>query len=177
MAGTTHPLPRLTRRGLLAAAGLGSAALLSHRSLAQAMTDLALPGGPGERALTTAFPQKGQMILQRTRPPLLETPWEVFDKGVFTPNDQFYVRWHWAVIPTEVDVTTFRLKVHGHVSRPLSLTLNDVLHSFPRVEMAAVNQCSGNSRGLFQQIGRAHVRTPVTNAHLVCLLLLEKTKT
>src|SRR3546814_1467296 len=25
-----------------------------------------------------------------------------------------------------------------------------------------------------QQIGRAHVRTPVTNAHLVCRLLLEK---
>src|SRR3546814_7786283 len=27
-----------------------------------------------------------------------------------------------------------------------------------------------------QQIGRAHVRTPVTNAHLVCRLLLEKKK-
>src|SRR3546814_9103332 len=27
------------------------------------------------------------------------------------------------------------------------------------------------------QIGRAHVRTPVTNAHLVCRLLLEKKKT
>src|SRR3546814_1301381 len=26
------------------------------------------------------------------------------------------------------------------------------------------------------QIGRAHVRTPVTNAHLVCRLLLEKNK-
>src|SRR3546814_1994930 len=26
------------------------------------------------------------------------------------------------------------------------------------------------------QIGRAHVRTPVTNAHLVCRLLLEKKK-
>src|SRR3546814_4058171 len=27
-----------------------------------------------------------------------------------------------------------------------------------------------------EQIGRAHVRTPVTNAHLVCSLLLEKTQ-
>src|SRR3546814_8957094 len=27
---------------------------------------------------------------------------------------------------------------------------------------------------LVEQIGRAHVRTPVTNAHLVCRLLLEK---
>ncbi len=47
------------------------------------------------------------MILPRTRPPLLETPFEVFDKGVFTPNDQFYVRWHWAVITTDIDIGKF----------------------------------------------------------------------
>src|SRR3546814_5730420 len=29
---------------------------------------------------------------------------------------------------------------------------------------------------LEQEIGRAHVRTPVTNAHLVCRLLLDKKK-
>src|SRR3546814_9890844 len=28
-----------------------------------------------------------------------------------------------------------------------------------------------------EEIGRAHVRTPVTNAHIVCRLLLEKQKT
>src|SRR3546814_10884735 len=32
-----------------------------------------------------------------------------------------------------------------------------------------------HGRGL-REIGRAHVRTPVTNAHLVCRLLLEKKK-
>jgi hypothetical protein len=31
--------------------------------------DLDLPGGPDRRALSTAFPQKAQMIVQRTRPP------------------------------------------------------------------------------------------------------------
>src|ERR1700723_1403129 len=113
------------------------------------MIDLSLPSGPSDRQITTAFPQKGPMILQRSRPPLLETPFEVFDKGVFTPNDQFYVRWHWAVIPTEVDVDKFRLAVRGHVNQVLSLSLKDVL-SMPRFEIAAVNQCSGNSRGFFQ---------------------------
>src|SRR3546814_9796888 len=29
---------------------------------------------------------------------------------------------------------------------------------------------------LIEQLGRAHVCTPVTNAHLVCRLLIEKTK-
>jgi DMSO/TMAO reductase YedYZ molybdopterin-dependent catalytic subunit len=89
------------------------------------------------------------MILQRTRPPLLETPFEVFDRDVFTPNDQFYVRWHWAAIPNAVDVETFRLTVRGHVDKTLSLSLNDIVNGLPRVELAAVNQCSGNSRGYF----------------------------
>jgi len=89
------------------------------------------------------------MILQRTRPPLLETPFEVFDKGTLTPNDQFYVRWHWAVIPTSIETDKFSLAVRGHVNQPLSLSLRDILE-LPRVEMIAVNQCSGNSRGLFE---------------------------
>ena len=89
------------------------------------------------------------MILQRTRPPLLETPFEVFDQGVFTPNDRFFVRWHWSVIPTDINVDTYRLNVNGHVNSPLSLSLADVM-ALPRVELAAVNQCSGNSRGFFQ---------------------------
>ena len=106
-----------------------------------------LPFAPSERTLTKGFPQKGPMILQRTRPPLLETPFEVFDRGVFTPNDSFYVRWHWAVIPTDIDVGTFRLSVRGHVDKELSLTLKEIVDGLPRVELAAVNQCSGNSRG------------------------------
>jgi DMSO/TMAO reductase YedYZ molybdopterin-dependent catalytic subunit len=73
---------------------------------------------------------------------------EVFDRGVFTPNDQFYVRWHWAVIPNSVDVNNFRLFVRGHVNEVLSLPIDDLL-KMPRVELAAVNQCSGNSRGFF----------------------------
>src|SRR3981189_3406917 len=138
----------VTRRRLLRAAGVGALAL-TNPSWAQTMVDLPLPGGPGARAITTGFPQKGPMILQRTRPPLLETSFEVFDKGVFTPNNEFYVRWHWAVIPTEVDIDKFRLAVPGQGNEVLSLSLKQIM-SLPRVELAAVNQCSGNSRGFFQ---------------------------
>jgi DMSO/TMAO reductase YedYZ molybdopterin-dependent catalytic subunit len=113
------------------------------------MIELPLPGGPDTRPITTAFPQKGPMILQRTRPPLLETPFEVFDEGTLTPNDQFYVRWHWAVIPTNIETDKFSLAVRGHVNQPLSLSLQDLLE-LPRVELIAVNQCSGNSRGFFE---------------------------
>jgi DMSO/TMAO reductase YedYZ molybdopterin-dependent catalytic subunit len=130
-------------------AGMAGLALGTVPAWAQAAVDLGLPGGPSARPIATAFPQKAAMILQRSRPPLLETPFEVFDKGVFTPNDQFYVRWHWAVIPTEVDVDKFRLAVRGHVNEVLSLSLKQIM-SLPRVEVAAVNQCSGNSRGFFE---------------------------
>jgi len=130
--------------------GLGAAGLASTLRGARAddTVRLPLPGGPDERPLTTAFPGKGAMILQRTRPALLETPFEVFDQGVFTPNDRFFVRWHWASIPEEVDAAAFRLKVHGEVERTLSLSLAE-LAALPHVELAAVNQCSGNSRGLY----------------------------
>ncbi len=144
----------LTRRALFqhgAAAGLAAAYLAPSElpALAKSTVSLPLPGGPDERDITTAFPQKGAMVLQRTRPPMLETPFEVFDQGVFTPNDRFYVRWHWAVIPTSIDVDKFRLNVHGAVNAPLSLSMKDIM-ALPRIEYAAVNQCSGNSRGLFQ---------------------------
>lgn len=137
-----------SRRSFLAGLGVGSGMFWASSARGQSLVDLALPGGPSSRPLTSDFPDKGEMILQRTRPPLLETPMDVFDKGLFTPNDRFFVRWHWANIPTAIDVETFRIAVHGHVGRPLSLGLAQLLR-MPQVEIAAVNQCSGNSRGLF----------------------------
>jgi DMSO/TMAO reductase YedYZ molybdopterin-dependent catalytic subunit len=139
----------MDRRQFLGAAGALGAMLAAGPAWADASVRLNLAGGPTERDLTTDFPQKGQMILQRSRPPLLETPFEVFDRGVFTPNDQFFVRWHWAVIPQEIDVATFRVAVRGQVNTELSLSMAELM-ALPRFEIAAVNQCSGNSRGLFQ---------------------------
>jgi DMSO/TMAO reductase YedYZ molybdopterin-dependent catalytic subunit len=147
----SHQQDRLnaTRRHFLRTVGMLAGMAAVSPALAASFVDLDLPSEPVRRELTTAFPQKGKMILQRSRPPLLETPFEVFDRGVFTPNDQFFVRWHWAVIPEQVDVATFKLAIRGHVNNPLSLSLADVM-AMPRVELAAVNQCSGNSRGMFQ---------------------------
>jgi len=142
----------LRRRRLIGGLGALSVTALSAPLLAGgAQSELIeLPFQNGQRELTSALPQKSAMILQRTRPPLLETPFSVFDRGVFTPNDRFYVRWHLATIPTVIDPAKYRLDVHGQVRRPVSLTLGDLVHKLPRFEIAAVNQCSGNSRGFFQ---------------------------
>src|SRR3954471_20607022 len=107
-----------------------------------------LPFANGERLLVK-YPQKRPLIVLTARPPQLETPFSVFNEGVITPNDAFFVRYHLANIPLEVDVSTFRLEVKGKVQTPLSLSLDD-LKQFEAVETVAVNQCSGNSRGFFQ---------------------------
>jgi len=138
-----------SRRRFLRSAGILGGIAATFPALADTYFDLDLPGGPDRRELSTAFPQKAQMIVQRTRPPLLETPWDVYDRGVFTPNDRFFVRWHWAVIPEAVDVAAFKLTVRGHVNQVVSLSLADLL-TMPRAEIVAVCQCSGNSRGFFQ---------------------------
>src|SRR5258708_8569581 len=129
----------LDRRRFLQRTGILGGMAATFPAWADTYIDLDLPGGPDRRELTTAFPQKAQMILQRTRPPLLETQWDVFDRSVFTPNDRFFVRWHWAVIPEAVDVTAFKLAVRGHVSRALSLSLADMLE-MPSLLLAAVRQ-------------------------------------
>lgn len=138
----------IARRRLLAAAGLGAAGLIAGPARAKAV-DLLLPGGNGRRPQVPRFADKRDMILQRSRPPLLETPLAVFDRDVITPNDRFFVRWHWSDIPTSVDAAAFRLNIFGHVARPRSIPLADLL-KLPRTELVAVNQCSGNSRGYFQ---------------------------
>ena len=110
---------------------------------------LPLAGPPRDRPLTKDFPQKGRMILQSTRPPVLETEMQVFDKNVITPNDRFYVEWHSGTVPTAVNTLFFRLTVRGNVARPLSLSLAD-LKAMKKVEITAIDQAAGNSRGLFQ---------------------------
>lgn len=131
---------------------VGGAATLAGTSLAASLAGAApiVRGvfANGDRDLI-AFPQKRPLMVLSERPPLLETPFFVFDQGVFTPNDAFFVRWHLAGIPTSIDTKSFRLSVKGAVDSSLSLSLADLRHGFESVEIAAVNQCSGNGRGFF----------------------------
>src|SRR5260370_24023668 len=141
----------LSRRRFLAGAGALGITTVAGASSAKASDPniVQLPFANGSRPLSSDFPQKSNMILQRTRPPLLETPFEVFDQGVLTPPDRFSVRWHLANIPTSVDPATFRLVVRGEVNKPVSLTLDEIATKFERFQIVAVNQCSGNGRGFF----------------------------
>src|SRR6266567_5310342 len=136
----------ITRRNALrgATAVLTSTAVgaSTARSLAATVT---LPFENGERPLVK-YPQKRPMIGLTSRPPQLETPFSVFDEGVITPNDAFFVRYHLADIPLDIDPETFSVEIKGKVDKPLKLSLADI-KKLPATEIVAVNQCSGNSRG------------------------------
>ena len=93
------------------------------------------------------YPGKTDLILLTSRPPQLETPIKYFETAI-TPNDAFYVRYH-IPPPTSVDLSTWRLKVTGHLDKPLELSIDDLQTKFPRSSVVAVNQCSGNGRGYF----------------------------
>jgi DMSO/TMAO reductase YedYZ molybdopterin-dependent catalytic subunit len=133
----------VARRVFLAGAG---ASLLSARALGQGTT--ALPFANGVRPLVR-LPQKRPLIGLTARPPQLETPFEVFNEGLLTPNDAFFVRYHLSDLPTSIDPASFRLAIGGHVDAPVSLSLADIRRDFPLEEVVAVNQCSGNGRGFF----------------------------
>lgn len=137
----------IDRRQLLRQSGAALAALgtgLTFNPLQAFAETITLPFENGERPLVK-YPQKRMMIGLTARPPQLETPFSVFDKGVITPNDAFFVRYHLADVPLNIDPDKFSLEIKGKVDKPLKLSLAD-LKKMPSVELVAVNQCSGNSR-------------------------------
>ena len=128
--------------------------MLRRRDLLLGATGTALAArlpaaAAADAAALSALPGKRPLIRRAFRPPNYETP----PAGLvpaFTPNDAFFVRYHLALIP-EIDPRTWRLSVGGaSAAHSLSLSLADLHENFETVAVAAVNQCSGNRRGLFE---------------------------
>jgi len=146
----------LSRRSLLslfgAAGGTLALGAVAHPSEA-AQAHPAMPSFTGPEANPywnsvgpyVAEPQKAPLILLTDRGVQLETPRSYLQSAI-TPNHAFYVRWHLDGIPNAVDLKKWRLQVEGNVAKPVSYSLADLIRKFPAETVAAVNQCSGNSR-------------------------------
>src|SRR5215472_8097102 len=157
-------LSRLSRRGVLQMLGAGGTALAASRwfrteeTRAQDPARASLPEsftGPGANPHWNsvgpyfAEPQKAPLLLLTDRTVQLETPRHYF-RSAFTPNEAFYVRWHLEGIPNAVDLKNWKLQIEGNVNTPLALSLPELMQKFKPVSVAAVNQCSGNSRSRMQ---------------------------
>lgn len=148
---SVNNISRMRRRllaggaGAIATTGLGA----WGGAGAQESGTVELPIANGQRKLV-AFPEKRPLIVLTSRPPQLETPFEVFNHGIITPNDAFFVRYHNAVLPTSIDGDRHVIKIGGNaVGKPFEITVAELRSQFKPVEVVAVNQCSGNSRALF----------------------------
>src|SRR5512137_2633012 len=111
----------MDRRHFLTTAGRAGALLLAGSGA------LAGPVGAADDAILAGrplmrYPEKTDLILLTSRPPQLETPMKYFERAI-TPNEAFFVRYHIFPIPTTVDLASWRLKVAGHVDRPLELSM------------------------------------------------------
>ena len=155
---------RLSRRGLLKILAGASSGIAISQWLGPDVTLAQEPApgkaietftGPGANSHWNSVgpyvtePQKAPLILLTDRPVQLETPRHYFSMA-FTPNEAFYVRWHLEGIPNAVDLKNWRLQIEGNVSKPLALSLPELMQKFKPVSVAAVNQCSGNSRSRLQ---------------------------
>ena len=141
----------ISRRAVMAggALALAGAGPLSRAALAadDSFLPRGLPQGVYDTATLEALPGKKPLIKLSYRPPNYETPLSYFSSE-FTPNESFFVRYHLAGIPEEIDVAKWKLKIGGEgVGKPLELSVNELRSDFEPVEVAAVCQCSGNRRG------------------------------
>jgi sulfite dehydrogenase len=148
-SGRTTPADLPNRRRFLRDLGLIATLGTPFASLAGALdTGDGVTFAAGPRPLVR-YPGKRPLIRVTTRPPHLETPFRVFNDGPITANDAFFVRYHLANIPLSIDTDSYRVSVKGSVKTPLNLSLQDLKSLAEPVEVVAVNQCSGNSRGFF----------------------------
>jgi DMSO/TMAO reductase YedYZ molybdopterin-dependent catalytic subunit len=154
----------LSRRSLLKLLGLtggglaaggwprGNVAMAQDPSRATALESFTGPGANPHWNSVGPYltePQKVPLILLTDHPVQLETPRHYF-RTAFTPNEAFYVRWHLEGIPNRVDLKQWKLQVEGNVKKSLALSFDDLTEKFKPVSVAAVNQCSGNSRSRLQ---------------------------
>ena len=149
----------ITRRGLLEAAGgalaFGGGGALTATAGGSGSTNsgllwlsLLLPAGTRTEAVLDTLPGKKPLIRLTSRPPNYEAPL-AYLRTAITPNDEFFVRYHLADIP-QIDAGTWKLNLGGEgANGDLQVGLDD-LKTLPAFEVAAVCQCAGNRRGLFQ---------------------------
>lgn len=102
------------------------------------------PDTAKEENLVTAK-GKGDLLFLTDRPPNLETPLKYFLYD-YTPNNVFFVRWHLSMIPQEINIDTFRLRVNGNVNKEIALSINDLKTKFASYTVSALCCCAGNAR-------------------------------
>lgn len=103
--------------------------------------ELGIPALDPEEACQRAI--EAGLVVHRAHPLNGETSIPALLGGQVMPNAHFYVRNHFQL--PNLDPTTWRLGVGGHVERPLNLTLQN-LQRLPSESLIVTLECAGNGR-------------------------------
>ncbi len=144
----------LSRRGLLGAVGLASAATA---------VGMAIPFGRNLRdgwvpaALAEDVPGmngKDGLKVLNNRPLNAETIAHMLDDPI-TPTARHFIRNN-GIPPEDVDADSWTLTIDGLVDKPLKLTIADLKKQFEVVEYALQVECGGNGRSAFDPPARGN---------------------
>lgn len=108
-------------------------------------------GRPPQDAIEDPFaddPQRDPALITKTiKPRNAETPNDAMSSQFLTPNEVFYVRNHmWVPRIDETESDGHRLSIELLDGSTKEYTLGDLKAKFPKYEITAVLQCSGNRR-------------------------------
>jgi len=146
-----------TRRELLRMGAVAGGGLLASRDVLAAEADarkLGVPLGPyGERS---PF-EKATRWTRESKTPETGSSFTPIQTsvGTLTPSSLHYERHH-SGIPA-IDPARHRLVIHGMVSRPVSLSMDDI-RRLPSVTRTLVLECGGNSGGEWTAPGAGDVQ-------------------
>jgi len=146
---------KMNRRHFLGSSAAAGAALvgglgrLTEAIAAPGAAELSpgVPQGISSYVTMGTLPGKKPLIQLSDRGPNYESPLEYFRTPI-TPNDEFFVRYHLSDIPEKIDIKTYKIAIGGDGANGKAEITFDDLQKMPAVEVTAVNQCSGNRRGL-----------------------------
>jgi DMSO/TMAO reductase YedYZ molybdopterin-dependent catalytic subunit len=135
MAGSVDVYPASTCARVVASGGCGAAPPASE--------------GPASLNPEDACQQaiEAGLVVRCAHPLNAETSIPALIGGGVMPNMHYYVRNHFQM--PKLDESTFRLRVSGHVDRPISLTMRE-LHKLPSQTEVITLECAGNGRTLFE---------------------------
>jgi DMSO/TMAO reductase YedYZ molybdopterin-dependent catalytic subunit len=140
-------VPNPDRRGFLKGAGLATmtamigSAIPFHRFMPSGFIPAALAEEPFR------IEGKDGLTLLNDRPVNAECPAHLLDDEI-TPTPRHFIRNN-GLPPEQVDPATWTLTVDGEVSKPLTLTIEELKSQFEVVTLQLQLECGGNGRSYF----------------------------
>lgn len=136
LAGTLDVYPASTCAGVVSRGGCGAADLAG---------DQALPALDPEEACQQAI--EDGLVVHRAHPLNGEISIPDLIGGVVMPNARFYIRNHFQI--PKLNRETWRLRVHGLVDKPLSLSWRDIANMPSQAKLVTL-ECAGNGRSTLE---------------------------